>query len=47
MMVFLRELGESSSRTRMNDVSGIIVISWLSSFPSSELKGRDSASAAI
>ena len=47
MIVFSRELGESSSRTRMNDVSGIIVISWLSSFPLSEPKGRDNASAAV
>ena len=47
MIVFSRELGESSSRTRMNDASGIIVISWLSSFPSSDPKGRDNASAAV
>ena len=46
-MVFLREFGESSSRTHMNDCSGIIVISWLSSFPSSDPTGRDSASAAV
>ena len=46
-MVFSRELGDSSSRTRMKDAAGIIVISRLSSFPSSDLKGRDSVSAAV
>src|SRR5579863_8739178 len=47
IMVFSRELGESSSRTRMKVVSGIIVTSWLSSLPSSDPKGRDKASAAV
>src|SRR5579863_5214985 len=47
MMVFSRELGESSSRTRMKDAAGIIITSWLLSFPLSDLNGRDRASAAV